>query len=211
VISVAKQFTQVKLDPKTCRKQIDEFGALLKSNASLSEKNDIQPLFKKRRQLSAFIGSYMRDVGPASDYAFEYPIYGDFAADLVVGDKGIGRFCVIEFEDGREDSIFKPAGAKSTTEWSQRFEHGFSQIVDWFTLLDDLKKTDRFKRDFGDGHIRFSAMLIIGRESGLDDFDRKRLLWRTEKVRVDSHSVECVTFDALHEHMDRHLKFNTGY
>ena len=49
----------------------------------------------------------MRDTGPATDCVFEYPFYGDFAADLVVGDKAGKRFCVIEFEDGRKDSIFK--------------------------------------------------------------------------------------------------------
>ena len=96
-----KQFKQITLDPKKCRVQIDEFGALLKSKAALSEKDDLQPFFKNRPQVSAFIGSYMRDIGPATDYAFEYPFYGDFAADLVVGDKSGRRFCVIEFEDGR--------------------------------------------------------------------------------------------------------------
>jgi Domain of unknown function (DUF4263) len=211
VILVAKQFKQITLDPKKCRTQIAEFGVLLKSKASLSEKDDIQPFFKQRPQISALIGSYMRDIGPATDYAFEYPFYGDFAADLVVGDKSGRRFCVIEFEDGRNDSIFKVPKAKSTTEWSQRFEHGFSQIVDWFTLLDDLKKTSRFQKDFGRNHIRFSALLVIGRDAGVTDYDRIRLDWRTEKVRVDSHPVECVTFDGLHEHMDRHLKLNTGY
>jgi hypothetical protein len=211
VILVAKEFKQITLEPKRCRFQIDEFGALLKSKASLSEKDDIQPFFKKRPQISAFIGSYMRDSGPATDYAFEYPFYGDFAADLLVGDKSGRRFCVIEFEDARKDSIFKVPKSKSTTQWSQRFEHGFSQIVDWFTLLDDLKKTERFKKDFGHNHIRFSALLIIGRDAGVTGYDRVRLEWRTEKVRVDSHPVECVTFDGLYEHMDRHLKLNTGY
>lgn len=207
---MAKQFKPIKFDPKVCRTQIDEFRMLLKSKTSLSEKNDIQPFFKKRSQLSAFIGSYMRDTGPATDYAFEYPFYGDFATDLVVGDRAGRRFCVIEFEDGRKDSIFKVPKSKATTEWSRRFEHGFSQIVDWFTLLDDLKKTTRFQKDFGTGHIRFSALLVIGRDAGLTDFDRFRLEWRTDKVRVDSHPIEYVTFDGLHKHMDRHLRLIAG-
>jgi hypothetical protein len=70
---VPKQFKQITLDPKKCRVQIEEFGALLKSKAALSEKDDLQPFFKNRPQVSAFIGSYMRDIGPATDYAFEYP------------------------------------------------------------------------------------------------------------------------------------------
>ena len=87
-----KKFTQVKLDPTACRTQVDEFGALLKSRAALSEKNDVQPFFKKPHQLSAFIGSYVRDVGPADVFAFEYPIYGDFAVDLrIIWEFGQGR------------------------------------------------------------------------------------------------------------------------
>jgi hypothetical protein len=211
VTLVAKTFKPINLDPKTCRTQIDELGALLNSKKALSERNDIQPFFKARPQISAFIGSYMRDIGPATDFAFEYPVHGDFAADLVVGDRANRRFCVVEFEDGRADSIFKRASGKSMSEWSQRFEHGFSQLVDWFTLLDDLKNSKRFQKDFGPNHIRFSALLVIGRDEGVNAYDRIRLDWRTEKVLVDSHPVECVTFDGLHEHMDRHLRLNTGY
>ncbi len=113
---MAKQFKQLTVDPKKGRAQRDEFRTLLESKKALSEKHDVQPFFKKRPQISAFIGSYMRDIGPATDYAFEYPFYGDFAADLVVGDKA-----------------------------------------------------------------------------------------------TRSHPVECVTFDGLHEHMDRHLRLNTRY
>jgi hypothetical protein len=201
----------MSFDPKRCRVEIDEFGDLLKAKGELSEKQDIQPFFKSRQQLSAFIGSYIRNIGPATEICFEYKFYNDFAADLVVGVKAHRRYCVIEFEDGRQESIFKVSPNLKTKVWSPRFEHGFSQIIDWFSLLDDLKKTDRFKRDFGSGHIRFSALLIAGRDAGLpDEYDRFRLDWRTDKVIVDNHSVECITFDELHRHMDQHLKLNTG-
>lgn len=208
---MAKHFTPIALNPGQCRVEIDELGALLRSKKALSEIHDIQPFYKQRPQISAFVGYYMRDIGPATQYAFEFPFYGDFAADLVVGDKATRRFCAIEFEDGLKDSISKVPRGKSTPEWSRRFEHGFSQIVDWFSSIDDIKKTDRFERDFGPGHIRFSALLIIGRDAGVPEYERKRLEWRTEKVAVDSHPVECVTFDGLHEHMDRHLRLNTGF
>lgn len=185
--------------------------AMLASSAELSEKHDIQPFFKNRHQISAFIGSYMRNIGPATQICFEYNFHGDYAADLVLGDKAYRQFCVIEFEDGRIQSIFKPSQNNNTKVWNSRFEHGFSQIIDWYTMLDDLKKTQRFKRDFGEGHIRFSAMLIIGRDSGLPDpYDRFRLEWRTDKVSVDSNQVICVTFDELYRHMDQHLRLNTG-
>jgi hypothetical protein len=83
--------------------------------------------------------------------------------------------------------------------------------VDWFTHFDDLKKTTRFQKDFGTGHIRLSALLVIGREAGLSDHEKFRLEWRAEKVQIDSHAVECVTFDGLQSHMDTHLRLTTGF
>jgi len=209
---LAQQFVRTKLDPKQCRVEIDELGALLASKSELSEQNDILPFFKGRQQLAAFISSYARNVGPATQLCFDYEFFGDYAADLVLGDKAYRQFCVIEFEDAGLQSIFKPSQNGKTRVWSPRFEHGFSQIIDWYTMLDDLKKSQRFNRDFGDGHIRFSAMLIIGRDAVLTDrYDQFRLDWRTDKVSVDSNNVICATFDQLHSHMDQHLRLNTGH
>ncbi|MBP3955269.1 DUF4263 domain-containing protein [Gemmata sp. G18] len=209
---MAQQFTSVTFDPKQCRTEIDEFGAMLRTKTELSEKYDIQPFFKSRMQASAYIGSFMRNIGPATQICFEYGFFGDYAADLVLGDKAYRQFCVIEFEDGRLQSIFKPSQTGNARVWSPRFEHGYSQIIDWYTMLDDLKKSERFKRDFGDGHIRFSAMLIIGRDAGItDSYDRFRLNWRADKVSVDSNNVICVTFDELHRHMDRQLRLTTNH
>ncbi len=130
-----------------------------------------------------------------------------FAADIVLGSREQGEYCVIELEDGCPDSIFTRVGKKATREWSRRFDHGFSQLVDWFYALDDLKKTDRFARDFGHGHIRFSGLLLIGRSAGVSESDRARLKWRAEKVRIDSHSIECLTFDDLYEYLRRRMSF----
>jgi hypothetical protein len=93
--------------------------------------------------------------------------------------------------------VLARVGRKATKEWSRRFEHGFSQIVDWFCHLDDFKKTDRFHRNFGYGHIDFVGLLLIGRNEGLDADDVRRLRWRTHNVIVNSHAVVCMTYDDL--------------
>jgi hypothetical protein len=116
-------------------------------------------------------------------------------------------FCVVEFEDGKPDSIFTKLPKKSTPEWSRRFEHGFSQLVDGFYSLDDFKKTERFAKDFGHGHITFFGLLILGRSVHLSDSDRNRLKWRTEKVRVDSHTIECLTLDDLYQYLEWRISF----
>src|SRR5207247_639988 len=135
------------------------------------------------------------------------PFMGDLAAGVVLGNQEKGVCCVIEFEDGKPDSIFTKVKKKSTTEWSRRFEHGFSQLVDWFYSLDDFKKTERFAGNFGHGHITFFGLLILGRNAGLSESDRNRLKWRTERVRVDSHTIECLTLDDLYQYPEWRLSF----
>jgi Domain of unknown function (DUF4263) len=184
---------------------VTELGTLLKSKPDLSEKNDILPFFKTRNQLCAFIGTFAPDIGAAPEMSREFSFLGDFAADLIVGNRDNREYMAIEFEDGRKNSIFKDVG-RSNTDWSQRFEHGYSQLIDWFATLDDYKKTDKFRKEFGRGHIAFSGMLIVGRNSGVSDDDRIRLDWRADKVLVDSHVVNCVTFDDLHQALERRLQ-----
>jgi hypothetical protein len=162
-----KSLDEVVFDQARCRNELRAFGKLLQAKAKLSERRDIQNFFKKRRQLSAFIGTFVPNIGPTTQLAYEFPFLGDFAADMVLGNRDQGEYCVVELEDGRADSIFTKVPRKSTKEWSRRFEHGFSQLVDWFYCLDDLKKTDRFVKDFGHGHIKFTGLLLIGRSAGL--------------------------------------------
>jgi len=118
------------------------------------------------------MGTFSPNIGPATELAFEYPFFGDFSADVLLGNKNEREFCVVEFERGHQDSIFKKAGTKATPEWSSRFDHGFSQMVDWFYNLDDFKKTEGFAKTFGHGHIKFTGLLIIGRSAGLDDANK---------------------------------------
>jgi len=203
---VTKDLEEIVFNPDKCRVEIAAFKKLLQSKAKLEERA-IQTFFKKRKQLSAFIGTFAPNIGPATLLGYEFPFLGDFAADIVLGSRQNGVFCVIEFEDGKPDSIFTKVGKKSTTEWSRRFEHGFSQLVDWFSSLDDFKKTARFAKDFGHGHITLIALLVLGRNAGVSDHDRNRLKWRTEKVRVDSHTIECMTFDDLCQYLEMRISF----
>jgi Domain of unknown function (DUF4263) len=207
---VAKSMMQISFDPIKCRAEIIEFGTLLASKPDLSERDDIQPFFKSHEHLSALMGTYAPEIGPATEIVFEYPKYGNFRADLIVGNKSAGAFLLVEFEDGRLESIFRKT-SRDLPEWSPRFEHGFSQIVDWFCLLDDLKKTDLFKRTFGEGYVSFSGLLVIGRDSGLtNEYDQIRLSWRSGNIALTSQPVVCVTFDQLHSKLDWRLKVNTG-
>jgi hypothetical protein len=200
---MAKDFTEVTFNHIQFKKELNKFRDLLNSKNTLGER-EMQELFEASLHLTAYIGTTLGNIGVAKLVAYQFEIMGDYRADFVFGNRE-KQFCLVELENGDADSVLERVDKKSTKEWSKRFEHGFSQIVDWFCHLDDFKKTDRFHRNFGYGHIDFIGVLLIGRNKGLDADDIRRLRWRTHNVIVDSHPVVCMTYDELYKEL------NEGY
>ncbi|BBC22515.1 Shedu immune nuclease family protein [Pseudanabaena sp. ABRG5-3] len=178
-----------------CIAELEEFEKLLEQE-ELLESRDVLPFFKRNLHLSAFVASYVAEIVRFDRIKHEFTFFGDFRADLVVGDSVNKTYCFIELEDATQNSIFVNKG-RSTSDWSPRFEHGFSQIVDWFWKLDDFKNTAQFRAVFDSDSINFYGMLIIGRDSFLASIDKNRLRWRLNKVLIDSQKIICITFDQL--------------
>ena len=192
-----KDFEAIAYDAARVTSELAEFESLLKSKESLAERKDLQPFFKKREQLSAFLGTCVTTMLPGTHLAFEYPFLGDFAADIVVGNRERGEYLVIELEDGTPDSVFTKIRGKKTKEWSRRFEHGYSQLIDWFCCLDDYRRTNKFIDEFGSGYVTFYGLLLAGRNAGMTEGERTRLRWRSKNVVVHSQPITCLTFDDL--------------
>lgn len=192
-----KQFQPVAFDHPACRAQLDEFRALLAGNAELAENRDVLPFFRARPQLACLLGMFNSGIGVADRIAYEFDVFGDFACDLAVGEWNTGQYCFVEFEDATATSVFAKKGEKATREWSVRFDHGFSQIVDWcFKLQDRVGSHDMLTR-FGKHTINYEAVLVIGRDHHLGAGELARLEWRTRHVTVNSKKVTCLTFDQL--------------
>jgi hypothetical protein len=200
---MSKDFTEVVFNHVQFKAELEQFRALLNSKKTLGER-ELQELFKSSLHLTAYVGTTFGNIGVARQVAYEFEIMGDYGADIVLGNRE-KQFCFVELDVGGPDSVLKRVGKKATKEWSRNFEHGFSQIVDWFCHLDDFKKTDRFHRNFGYGHIDFGGLLLIGRNEGLEADDVRRLRWRTHNVIVNSHPVICMTYDDLYKEL------NEGY
>lgn len=131
--------------------------------------------------------------------AHEFDIWGDFKTDLAIGDSRYNAYCFIEFEDAANDSIFKTVKGKATTEWADRFEHGLSQIVDWFYKLEDQRSTRDFRAKFGGENVTYTGILVVGRSHAISDKDYSRLNWRSDKMILNSVPILSVTFDELYE------------
>jgi len=197
-------FEAIPFDPVQARRELDEFADLLARQATLSERRDVLPFFRARPQLSLFLGSYAVNLDGYDRLAYEYGLFGHFAADVVVGDWVRRAYCFIEFEDAQEDSVFTTT-RRHTREWGARFEHGFGQIVDWFWLLEAQRDTETFERKFGARRIDATALLITGRSAFIQPDDWPRLRWRTGNVLVGAHPVICRTYDEVLEGLRRKL------
>ncbi len=192
-----KLLQPITFEPSQCRQQLDAFRDLLAKQVELSESDDIQPLFKASPQLAALIGTQVTGIDFANRFAFEFDVFGNYTADLVIGQAETNTFCAIEFEDAREHSVLHKVVNRAQKEWGRRFEHGFSQLIDWFHAFDDQKNSAEFAKHFGYGHVAFYGVLIIGRSAHLTDYDRSRLRWRADRVTVNTHKVSCLTYDEL--------------
>jgi hypothetical protein len=201
-----KEFEAVLFDPAECLRETPGLRDWLAANTSLEERKDVLPFFKARQQLSAFLGSYHPDIARYDRVAHEFPLFGDFTCDLVVGDSQTQAYAFIEFEDAAPDSIFAKKGGKkkagkATPEWAPRFERGFSQLVDWFFKLHDQANTTEFEAKFGSRTIKHCGLLVIGRDQALGPREAQRLRWRQEFVLVNSKQIHCKTFDQLCEEL----------
>ncbi len=183
-------------DPVACQADLDALDHLLATNVELSERDDILPFFRNHPNLVAFLGSYNPNINTYDRLGAEVTLFGAFTADFVAGDWTNHTYCFVECEDARSNSIFVSRGRR-TTDWSPRFDHGFSQIVDWLWMLDDQEHTLAFEEQFGARPIDVTALLVVGRDSGISGADRRRLKWREKNIVVNSHHIYCTTFDDL--------------
>ncbi len=192
------QLAPIRLQMVQMEDDLKAFRALLNQKEELSERDDILPFFKAHPHLSAFLVNFSNASVPDC-YAHEYRIGGNFACDLLAGSSASNDYVFIEFEDAKAESIFKINKKRKVPEWSARFEHGFSQLVDWFYCLEDIRQTQQFRRDFPAGIPSFVGMLVIGRSAFLTAAEKDRLAWRRDKVVINSHHVLIYTFDELLE------------
>ncbi|RDU38683.1 DUF4263 domain-containing protein [Neobacillus piezotolerans] len=202
-----KQFLPLSFDPQKVQEELELFGKLLAENPELDEKKHILPFFNKNINLSNFIGIIDANMNFPNKYAFEFDIFGDFKSDLVIGDSTNNNYLFIEFENAKSNSIFKKNGNKATLEWSYRFEHGYSQIIDWFWKLNDFRQSGSFRTIYGSDLSNFNGLLVIGRTAFIAPLEQQRLNWRKNYVQVNSKSILCMTYDELYEILKIKLNF----
>ena len=200
---------ELTIDLKECEKLLDDFKNLLDTNDEISEgkADGLLKFFQSRPQLIILIGKW-RFAMDAKFYKPELNLFNEFRADFAVCDSKKKNFLFIEFEDARKNSVFSEITNEGTTryEWASRFEHGFSQVLDWFYRLDDYSRTNKMEEYFGHSKIEYSGLLVIGRDKFIKEAGcESRLSWRKEKLMINNNPVHCITFDQLYLELEEKL------
>ncbi len=202
-----KTFEALTLNTTTLSNDLAELEAFLASADHLKERDHVLRFFRLRPHLCAALG-YANNAGELPDrWATELDLFGDFVCDVAAGDSEANAFTLIEFEDAQKFSIFsKLKAGKSMKRWSSRFEHGFSQLVDWaWRISAEGEASAAFRRIFGDNNPTIHLLLVVGRDADLKRDDLIRLRWRANHVSLGQYRMSCFTFDGLLQSIRRRL------
>lgn len=69
-------FLPIRFDPARCAVELDELAALLRVPPLIAECRQILPFFRARPHLTAFLGSYHRDLTAYDGVAYELRLFG---------------------------------------------------------------------------------------------------------------------------------------
>ena len=186
-----------------CKVQLDELEAFLAANVELKETKagGLQEFFDARLDLLLLLGDVFGPGFWPIKHKKEFSIFNEFRADYAIADVSMSKFLFIEFENAKADSIFSiksKSGSTISYEWSSRFEHGFSQVLDWHFRIDDYRRSSKIKEHFGQQDIEYEGLLVIGRDAAVaKQGSEDRLKWRIENTTIKSRRIHCLTFDRL--------------
>ena len=187
-------------DEAQARDDLDDFAALLEPRTPLLESLDILPFFRAHADLCALMNVYNPRAMVYDRVGGEVSFFGQYRADLIVGDAERRAYTFIEFEDATEASIFARTNNQQHP-WSARCEHAMSQIVDWLWITDAHPGSPLLRQTFGPQPMEIATVLVLGRDHWLiepnDTTKRERLEWRRNKTIINSQKVYKCTFDEL--------------
>jgi hypothetical protein len=179
----------------------------LAAETHLKERAEILPFFQGRQHLCTALGLTNSSIELPNRWARKLDLFGDFTCDVAAGDSEANAYTLMEFEPALEYSIFtKLQPKKSMRRWSPRFEHGFSQLVDWaWRISSEGESSAAFRRIFGDDNPAIHLLLVVGRDSDLGKDDPTRLRWRANHTSLGQFRMSCFTFDGILSSIRRRL------
>lgn len=184
------------LSPRDAESESLSFRAWMNARSEFGEAEVVAEL--RRRPNLCLLIHFVLGVGTPDRLRWEVSIEGVFRADLVTGSSAAANFVLIEFEDGRHDSLFKARHRDSARlrSWSPRLEHALGQVADW-----SWAKSQRsviYETAFGARRLTESYLIVCGRrDPAMDEATLDRLDWRCNKTQIAACGVRLWTYDDL--------------
>ncbi|MEZ8379389.1 Shedu immune nuclease family protein [Vibrio splendidus] len=199
-------FYDCVFDLSKAEKDLKNFKVLLDSKTEVGE-SELQQFFDGNIQLLWLLG-YVTGIDVPVKYCAESSVFGKYRTDYIVTNADQTKLTFVEFEEAKLNSIFKSKPAQTSTryDWSNTFEHGVSQVTDWFYLLSENYGTDLMENEFGCRKIKYQGVVVAGRDKGIPTKEQQnRLDWRIENTVINSKHIQFFTFDSLYKEMKEQL------
>jgi hypothetical protein len=191
----------ISVDVHQADDELDNFKIWFQQHQWFTEREVVSELRKYIHlcSLMGYLGSH-----PAIPdlYKYEFTIQGVFRTDYVAGNSRTRHFVLVEFEGGAENSIFGPGRTNQMRNWGNQIQHGFSQIADWSWAKNDNQHTETYQNAFGFDRITETYVLICGRDDSMNNTERSRLSWRSDKTIMSGSKILFMTFDDLVIHFE---------
>lgn len=200
-------YKNVVFDKTQCRQQLDELKNLFLNSPEIDETKGVdgglQNIFKKRPMLLALMGRLF--FSELATYWNQEVDVGDYRVDFVIANHDKSKVALIEFENAKENSLFVKKTSSKTSisyEWAPRFDHGYSQVIDWVYL--NSQNHGEIEKCFKDKKLDpINFALVIGWNKHLQISDlQERFNFRRNETYVDKKNIYCNTFDALLEELE---------
>lgn len=189
-------FKNIKYDLKAAESELNQFSLWLSTAGFVKEKIILRE-FKKHKNLPCLIGP-TGGISYPNLVKWELGLQGLYKTDLALGNHGLRKFLLIEFEGAEENSLFGKTKTVQNRNWSSQLEHGFGQIIDWACVLSHSKHDALIKSNFG-GPVQHCAFLVIcGRDKGINGpLEKDRLDYRSSMVRIEGIGSQVLTYDQM--------------
>lgn len=193
---------KIRFNARQASDELASFKTWISEHSHFSER-DVVAEISARRQMACLLGYTI--LMPSPDLIkFEFDVKGLFRADLVIGNDKSRKFVLVEFEDGREDSLFK-GGTKNYRYWSPRLEHGFGQVLDWGWAKHTHPADVVFRNSFGGKVLDDCYVVVCGRNPQSGSLEDERLDFRRSRLQLSGVPLQLYTYDNLVDAMDDNL------
>ena len=192
----------VRFDASQAAAELASFRSWIAERPWFPEKAVVAEI-AARRQMACLLGYTI--LMPAPDLIkFEFEVKGLFRADLVVGNGKSRKFVLVEFEDGKEDSLFR-GGTRKYRYWSPRLEHGFGQVLDWGWAKHTHPGDVAFTNSFGGKVLDDCYVVVCGRNPKPGSLDEERFDFRRTRLHLSGVLLQLYTYNNLLDAMGDNL------